>query len=168
MKALRNIGVSVCVALAAIGVGSPANAATDTDTFTVSITIQAECEIASVDDLTFGTHGVLSADVSAAADLNIQCTDTTAYRILLNEGETTGATIATRLMENAGQTAFVEYSLYQDNLHADLWGETIGVDTVDAVGDGTVETYTIYGLVPTQTTPAPTTYTDQITVTIDF
>jgi len=72
------------------------------------------------------------------------------------------------LMENVAQDTFVEYSLYQDSLHSTLWGDTLGNETVDATADGSVETYTIYGLVPAQTTPAPTTYTDQVTVTINF
>ncbi|MCE3520182.1 spore coat protein U domain-containing protein, partial [Escherichia coli] len=35
-------------------------------------------------------------------------------------------------------------------------------------GSGAAQPYTVYGRVPVQTTPAPGTYTDTITVTVTY
>jgi spore coat protein U-like protein len=39
---------------------------------------------------------------------------------------------------------------------------------VSATGNGADQTFTIYGRVPAQTTPAPGTYTDTVTVTVTY
>jgi spore coat protein U-like protein len=62
----------------------------------------------------------------------------------------------------------VVYSLYQGSCCATVWGETIGVDTMNAVADGTAQNYTVFGRVPVQPTPPPDTYSDTITVTMTF
>ena len=49
-----------------------------------------------------------------------------------------------------------------------MWGNTVGTDTQAATGTGAAQTYTIYGRIPPQTTPAPATYSDTITVTVTY
>jgi spore coat protein U-like protein len=49
-----------------------------------------------------------------------------------------------------------------------VWGITIGTDTVSATGNGAAQTHTVYGRVPAQTTPAPATYSDTVTVTVTY
>jgi spore coat protein U-like protein len=155
-----------CLAAALAMLSSAVYGATTTSTFQVQITIQANCTIVSAAALNFGTAGVLTANVDQMSTIQVQCTNTTPYNIGLDAGTGTGATVAVRKMINGANT--INYSLYRDSGHTTVWGNTIGTDTVSATGDGTPQSYTVYGRVPPQTTPAPATYTDTITVTVTY
>ena len=140
--------------------------ATTTTTFTVQITITASCTISSASTLNFGSQGVLTTNVDQTSTIQVQCTNTTPYNIGLNAGTATGATVTTRKMTSGGAT--INYSLYSDSGRTTNWGNTVGTDTVSSTGTGASQSFTVYGRVPAQTTPAPTTYTDTITVTVTY
>src|SRR5262249_38716376 len=139
---------------------------TTTTTFTSQITIAATCVINSASTLNFGTQGVLNTNVDQTSTIQVACTDTTPYNIGLDAGTGSGATVALRKMTSGGAT--VSYSIYRDSARTTVWGNTIGTDTVAATGNGTAQNYTVYGRVPAQTTPAPGTYTDTVTVTVTY
>ena len=80
----------------------PAPAATATTTFQVQITILDECQITSTNDLNFGAHGVLSANIDVSTTFNVQCTLDTPYSIGLDAGAGAGASIAARKMTGPG------------------------------------------------------------------
>lgn len=140
--------------------------ATDSDTFTSQIIIQADCQIVSTNTLDFGTQGVLIANVDTTATFDVQCTNTTAYNLQLNQGTTVGGTVATRKMINGAAT--IDYRMYRDASHTLNWGVTNGTNTITGTGNGAAQTITIYGRVPIQTTPAAGIYTDTVTVTVEF
>ena len=141
-------------------------ASTTTSTFTTQVTLIASCTINSASTLNFGSQGVLIANVDQTSTLQVQCTNTTPYNIGLDAGTGTGATVAVRKMTSGANT--VNYSLYSDSGRATVWGNTIGTNTVAATGNGASQSYTVYGRVTAQTTPAPATYTDTITVTVTY
>ncbi|GLS39217.1 spore coat protein U [Mesorhizobium tianshanense] len=145
----------------------PALAQTDTTQFNVQITISAECQINSATDLNFGSSGVIDTAVAASSAIAVQCTNGTDYDIGLDTGQGTGATVADRLMTGPNSET-VTYSLYTDTGHTDVWGDTIGTDTVAGTGTGAEQTYSVYGQVPTQDTPTAGTYADVITVTLTY
>lgn len=145
----------------------PALAATATGSFNVQIVIAAECLITSTALLDFGTDGVLNANVDATTTIGVQCTNTTPYTIGLDAGTGTGATIAARLMTGSGAPT-VTYSLYRDAARTQVWGTTVGTNTVAGTGNGSTQNHTVYGRVPAQSTPAPDTYNDMITVTVTY
>src|SRR5690349_10185722 len=95
---MRKVIPCIVVGLALVGGG--ADAATTTSTFTVDVTIQAQCLINSASNLTFGTQGVLIANVDATSTIVVQCTDTTTYDIGLDAGTGTGASVTTRKLTN--------------------------------------------------------------------
>ncbi len=164
-------GIRLALAIssaAALGLASTgARATTATSSFTVQVTIIASCTIVSTATLNFGgSVGVLTANVDVSTTLQVQCTNTTPYNIGLNAGTGTGATVAARLMTSGANT--ITYSLYKDSGHATVWGNTVGTDTQAATGNGAAQTYTVYGRIPPQTTPAPATYSDTITVTVTY
>ena len=78
----------------------------------------------------------------------------------------TGATVAVRKLTNGATT--VNYSLYSDPGRGTVWVNTIPMDTVAATGNRAAQGYPVYGRIPPQTTPAPATYTDTITVTVTY
>ena len=144
-----------------------ANAAVATASFQVKINIQASCAVVSAPDLDFGTAGALVSAVTATTVLSVQCTNTTPYNIGLDAGTGVGATVASRKLTGPS-SATINYSLYQSNAYSTVWGTTIGTDTVAATGTGAAQSFTIYGRVPAQTTPAPGLYVDTVTVTVTY
>ena len=144
----------------------PSLAATATSTFTTQVTIAASCTINSASTLNFGNQGVLIANVDQTSTLQVQCTNTTPYNVGLNAGTGTGATTVVRKMTSGANT--VNYALYSDSARTTVWGNTIGTDTVLATGSGASQSYTVYGRVPPQTTPAPGTYSDTVTMTVTY
>jgi spore coat protein U-like protein len=74
--------------------------------------------------------------------------------------------VATRKLTNGSTT--INYSLYTASNHSTVWGNTVSTDTVSATGNGAPQSYTVYGRIPAQTTPAPNAYSDTITVTVTY
>jgi spore coat protein U-like protein len=153
---------SCCALLGAAG----AQAATVTGTFSVSMTINASCVLSSSSGIAFGATGVLSSNTDATGTLGVQCTSSTPYTVSLDAGGGTGATTATRKLTSGGST--INYVLYRDSARTLTWGNTIGTDTVAGTGNGAVQTLTVYGRVPSQTTPAAGAYSDTVNVTITY
>jgi spore coat protein U-like protein len=137
-----------------------------TSTFQVQVTVQASCTIVSSPTVDFGTQGAFTANVDQASIIQVQCTNTTPYDIGLNAGTGSGATVAVRKMTSGGAT--VNYSLYTNNARTTVWGNTIGTNTVSSTGSGNAQNVTVFGRVPSQTTPAPATYTDTIVATVTY
>lgn len=165
------MGQSMCwrtaaaIAIFSMAVPLNAEAATAVGNFQVQINIQAACIVVSATDLNFGNVGVLSANIDATSTISVQCTNTTPYTIGLNQG-LHGASVTTRQMSGTGGQ--INYSLFRDASRTLNWGSTIGTDTVAGTGNGATQTYTVFGRVPAQTTPAPALYTDTITVTVTY
>jgi len=153
---------AACLLLSASG----SFATTTTSTFTVQITLAATCVINSTSTLDFGSQGVLTANVDQTSTIQVQCTNTTPYNVGLDAGTGTGATVAVRKLTSGGAT--VNYTIYSDSGRTTVWGNTVATDTVAATGNGAAQSYTVYGRVPAQTTPAPGTYTDTVTVTVTY
>jgi spore coat protein U-like protein len=145
----------------------PVLAQTSTTQFNVQITITSECVVNSATDLDFGATGVIDAVLNADSEIAVQCTNLTPYNIGLDAGSGASATVADRLMTGPASET-VAYSLFSDAAHADVWGDTIGTDTVPGTGTGAQQIYPVYGRVPVQATPQPGAYTDTITVTLTY
>ena len=161
---LRMKGILAATCL--VSCAAPSLAATTTSTFGVQIAIAASCTINSASTLNFGSQGVLIANVDQSSTLAVQCTNTTPYNIGLDAGTGSGATVAARKMTSGANA--VTYSLYTDAGRTTVWGNTVGTDTVAATGSGSSQSYTVYGRVAPQATPAPGSYSDTITVTVTY
>lgn len=155
------------LAFAALSIPGAVQAATQvTQTFQVTLTITAACAINSASALNFGSSGMLVANIDQSSTISVQCTNSTPYTVGLDPGVGTGASVTSRKMTNGVGT--VAYSLYSDAGRSMNWGQTPGTDTVAGTGNGAAQTLTVYGRVPPQTTPAPATYSDTITVTLTY
>jgi spore coat protein U-like protein len=154
------------MAFGAIVISGSAFAATTTTTFTVQMTITASCIINSAGTLDFGASGVLASATNASSTIQVQCSNTTPYNVGLDAGAASGATVTTRKMTNASNA--ISYSLYSNAGMTTNWGNTVGTDTVAGTGNGSSQSFTVFGQVPAQTTPAPATYTDTVTVTVTY
>jgi spore coat protein U-like protein len=137
-----------------------------TTTFTAQIAIAAACAIDSASSLNFGTQGMLAANVDQSSTIQVTCTNTTPYTIGLDAGRGSGATVAARKLTSGGNT--VSYALYADAAHTTIWGNTPSSDTVAGTGNGSAQSFTVYGRVPPQGAPVPGNYSDTITVTVMY
>lgn len=134
--------------------------------FTVSATVTNNCNIGAT-GLSFGTAGVLGAGIDALGSLSVICTNGDAWRISLNGGGS--GNVAARSMQRQGGGGSVGYQLYTDATHSVPWGDgSAGTSRVTNTGSGLSQIVTVYGRVPPQSTPAPGSYSDTITATIEF
>jgi len=151
-----------------LGLSTSANAATANTTFSVTATVQATCSI-SATGLSFGTYTGAVNNVSST--ITVTCTNTTPYRVGLDAGLATGATVTTRKMNGSGLAAgqTLSYSLSQDSGHTTNWGNTPGTDTPASVnGNGSAQTSTVYGQIPANQFVTPGSYSDTITATVNY
>ncbi len=157
-NSVGKLGLSV--ALGVMVAGFSVNAATVNDTFDSTIILQDDCDIVTLNDLDFGTHGLITANIDSSSTLSVQCTIGTTYDIGLNFGVN-----GFRRMATGGNTIF--YDLYQDASRT-TWWDPFPFGAVGGTGTGSPQPYTIYGRVFNQATPPNGTYTDTITVTVTF
>lgn len=148
---------STCSALASAG-----GTKTASGTLSISATVANQCG-ASATNMNFGTASLLTATLSATAQISVTCNGTIPVTIALDNGATgTGPT--NRLMTSGSHS--VQYGIYQDNSHSQPWGGTAGVNTESATGP--TATVTAYGSVPAQSSPAPGSYADIVGVTVTY
>jgi len=149
---------------------APAAAATATSNLHVTITITSECLLGTVTDVNFGTHGVLSSDVTAQGSISVQCTNGQTYTLALDKGAGAGAdanTVDSRFMTLASGTDTIAYGLYKDSALTQQWGDT-GGNLFSGTGTGAAVAIPVYGKVPSQTTPSAGTYNDTVVVTLTY
>ncbi|MGA2045010.1 MAG: spore coat U domain-containing protein [Roseiarcus sp.] len=143
-----------------------ANASTAVGNLAVTMTIASTCTVSTSGVLAFGSVGLLTTAVSATGSFGVTCTNTTPYNVGLNQGAN-GGTVTTRQMKGSTTAALVNYSIFSNVAATTNWGNTTG-SWVAGVGTGSSQTMNVYGVVPVQATPAPDTYTDTVTITINY
>jgi spore coat protein U-like protein len=134
--------------------------------FTVNASVINDCNISATNLAFLPNAGPLSSAISATGTIGVQCTNGDAYNVSLSSGA--NGTIANRKMKSAAGNV-VSYQLYLDMGHTMLWGDgSAGSVMGFGTGTGATQSLTVYGLVPAQTTPAPGSYSDTVTATINF
>lgn len=165
-RSLKNVhakGAVRMLAFVALAMPGVLQAATSNSSMPVSATVQATCSI-TASPLAFGTYS--SAQLDAATTLAVNCTNTTSYNVGLDAGGGTGATVAQRKMVNGAQT--LNYTVYSDTGRANVWGATVGTNTVAGTGTGAVQTLNVYGRIAAGQAPTPGSYVDTLTATITY
>ena len=166
----QRAAVATAIAFAGIGFSAQTHAAQGTSTFGVSATVTASCVITGT-SVALGSFDVLSgSNVDATGTLTATCTNGSAYTVGLNAGLGALATVSTRKMTHAVDgTKTLNYSLSTVSSGGVNWDDIGGATVASGTGNGTGQTITVYGRVPTgQTTPIVGAYSDTITATIDF
>lgn len=135
-------------------------------TFNVSVTLVASC-VVTTSNVTFPTSGIIKNAIDATGSMYVTCTASTPYNVGLSAGIGAGATVAARKMTGPGG-ATLTYSLYRNSSRDIVWGTTIGSNTAYGYGNGSQQSYLIYGRVPVQITPAPGLYSDTVIVTVTY
>lgn len=132
--------------------------------FNVTTIVSPNCLVAT-QNVDFGNKGVLDQNADATGAVSVTCTPGNAYTIGLGNGQS-GTSPTARRMTLGAQG--VTYGLYRDQARSQPWGNTIGSNTVAGTGAGMAQNITVYGRVPSQTTPSPGTYTDTVVVTVTY
>jgi spore coat protein U-like protein len=161
-------GAQTSIAYAYSTVGTCATIGTahaTTAPFTVTATNATNCSV-SASPLNFGTTGVLRTALDGMSSITVTCTNAAPYTVALDGGLSGATNPAQRKMSQASVT--ITYGLYQNSSHTLPWGGSIGVDTMAGTGTGLAQTFTVYGRVPAQNTPAPGTYADTVVLTISY
>ncbi len=134
--------------------------------FTVSANVAARCLIRTATDLAFGSvPGILAANVDQTSLVTLNCTNTTAWKMGLDNG--INASGNTRRMTD-GSGNYVNYELYRDSARTQRWGNTVNVDTTAGAGTGIDQGVTVYGRVPAPQNATPGNYSDTVTVTVSY
>lgn len=166
MHWLRHITLIAAASLPVLS-GGPAAADTDQTTFDVTATVIDSCDV-TAQDLDFGDYDPVSgAALDAATTLSVTCTFGADYDVGLSAGLGAGATYAARKMTNGG-TDTLTYALYRDAGRSQIWGETIGSNTVSGTGTGAAQSIDVYGRAPIAQTAPADDYDDTITVTVTY
>ncbi|MRX08164.1 fimbrial major subunit CsuA/B family protein [Pseudoduganella sp. FT25W] len=133
--------------------------------FQVRATVINDCNI-NVGNLAFPNSSLLTSAVRTTANLAVQCSNNTAYRIAFSGGS--NGTVSARKMLNAASMEVINYQLSSSLDGPSLGDGTASTVIVSGTGDGTTRSQTLFGLVPSQTTPSPGDYKDTITATVQF
>lgn len=155
--------------IALVSLSSASFAATTTANFNVTATVVGACYISNtIADLAFGNIDVLDTNpVDSTTTFDVTCTSGDAYNIGLNGGQNNDG--GQNRMKLTTGNHYLNYNLYSDSNRTTAWGDTIGTNTVSATGDGSAQSYTVYGQVPAnQNSLVRGSYTDTVQVTVTY
>lgn len=132
--------------------------------FDVSGSVAAICSV-SAGTLGFGAYSGTS--VNATAAVSVSCTSGAPYQIAMGGGSNQSGS-ARRMAGPASN--FLTYQLYSDSARVTLWGD--GSAQLGArhggTGSGSAQSLTVYGRIPAGQSPAAGSYSDSVTVTIEY
>lgn len=124
----------------------------------------AGCTV-STSGLNFGNYDVFSPlNDDITATINVNCPSDTAYSIWLSSGS---GTFSSRTLTNGAH--LLGYNLYLDPTHLTIWGDgSAGTGTFSGTGTGANVATPVYGRIPAEQNPWVGSYTDVITITVNF
>jgi spore coat protein U-like protein len=171
--ALIKSALCLCVVAAMTNAGA-ALANTVNGTLSVQMQITASCTIGT-SSLTFASTAgtsLLASQVTQTGSISVTCTNSNPYSIGLDNGA--NASSGQRRMANGSN--YISYNLYTDSGHTYPWttGATNSTCTTTSdcalgIGNGTAQTVSVYGVVPTVTVaPTSGTYSDNVTITVTY
>jgi spore coat protein U-like protein len=133
---------------------------------TVRFEVAGTCQL-SVDNLIFGVYDPRAAQpLTGETTVKVHCNAGMSFSLAMDAGRGAGALTTRRRM--TGPAATLDYGLYRDASHTQVWGDATGQNTLVGRGTGKPQEFRAYGAVlPLQRVPAGT-YSDVVTVRILF
>jgi spore coat protein U-like protein len=181
---MKKVILALTVAAFGLAFSGTANAVftkTATATMNIDATITASCSV-SATSLSFGTYDG-TAPAYSTSTISVTCSPDVPYRVDIDKGGATplGGDVSTREARNPTNTNTLMYWLYKTNSHlpADEWGDngatycttcTTTITGLSGTGNGTPQPLTVYGEADGSATALPVadTYTDTVTVTVNY
>ena len=144
-----------------------------TASLTVSATVSSSCVVNSVTAINFGMIDPGSASVQnriASGSVSITCPSGNPYRVYIPVAA--GTTNTTRRMSLGDNTKYISYGLFTDSAGNLPWPTELA-SAVSRVGTGNEVRIAVVGKITGITVPQgsslePGTYSDTVTVTVDF
>jgi len=147
-------------------IAQPATAQT-LGTMAATADVTANCQVNSSGIVFGGTNVIDGAAHTMTGAVNVMCTTDTAWTATANAGLGTDATITNRKMQSGGNS--LNYSLFTDTAGTTLWGDGTTGSTIGGTGTGQFVATDITGVIPANQTTVPAgTYTDTVTVTVNY
>lgn len=135
--------------------------------FQVSANVINDCTI-NVGSLAFPNSSLLTSAVRTTATLSTRCSLNTAYKVTFGAGSTIGNTMAVRKMVGGPSSELVSYRISNTLDGTSLGDGSGGTVFMGGTGTGSTQNQTVFGLVPSQTTPSPGDYKDTVVATVWF
>ncbi|HET7773262.1 MAG TPA: spore coat U domain-containing protein [Burkholderiaceae bacterium] len=140
----------------------------------VTSSVAKNCAV-SATPLAFGVYDPSSVTpLDRSSTISVRCTRTTPFTVTLNTGGT-GGTYASRVMRDTATPTpnTLNYNLFTTAARNTVWGDGSGTTatvggTGAAMASGNAVSLTVFGRIPVQVTAAPSSYSDSITVTINY
>ena len=128
----------------------------------------SSCQIQALTGVAFGNFNPLAGiPDSSTGNVTVYCQGNKTIVISLSTGQST--TYAPRFMVSPTTATHLNYNLYTDAGHTQIWGNgTNGTLPVTQNLQNSSVTEIIYGMVPSQPTVVPGLYSDTITLTVTF
>jgi spore coat protein U-like protein len=122
----------------------------------------AQCSL-SAQGVNFGSYDVFNnVGLDSTGNIGVTCDISTAYSLSLSPG---GGPYASRSMADGPN--LLNYNLYTDAARAVIWGDGTGGTGVVS-GSGTTANHTVYGRISARQNVSLGSYSDSITVTVNF
>jgi len=166
MKKLCGRSILLAAAMLAV-LAAPCRAGSASDQFNVTATVLDNCAV-SAGDLAFGNYSASSGTATTASSaIQVTCTAALAYTIALDGGATASDVAARAMSDGASHT--LNYGLYTSSGYSTVWGDgTGGTSTVAGTGSGSAQSVTVYGRIPAAQFVAAGSYSDLVTVTVNY
>ena len=152
-----------------LAVAGAAQAESKNASFTVSATVAKACTI-DANNMNMGTWSG-TGNLDGTTTVTVKCTNGTSYNVALDNG-TNGTSTADRKLGDGAER--LSYNLFRDSGRTQVWGSTIGTDTVPGSGTGmataNARSIDVFARIAQADLLAakPGTYTDSVTATITY
>ena len=134
----------------------------------VTLEVVHTCHVTAT-DLNFGAIVSNSATpVLGQATIEMTCGAGASAEIALDAGTSPGNNTSRRQMLNEAGRSRLDYDLFQDAGRTVHWGDRSGRDTLEVLFEGALRTVPIYGQIPSGQRAVEGSYSDMITVTVNY
>ena len=169
MKIIRKINLALVMATISSSVLAAAAPISTTGNFQTSATLSASCDV-KVNLLSFGTIAPTTADVDISSTMTVRCSKGV-YGSIGMTGGNSGTSSDRYMVGSAGNTEQLRYNVFGPSYGIDEyhgWGAAGSSVYEDFQADGNDQVVTITGRVYGNQYVKPDTYTDSLTVSIEY
>ncbi len=118
----------------------------------------------------FGSYDIFaSAPLDTTGNINVICDPSIVYTVKLDAGQNANGSYQPRKMRSSAGGSALNYNLYLDSAYTQVWGDGTGATfTRSGIGTGGIDHFPIYGQVPARQNVTPDTYSDSVTVLVEW
>jgi spore coat protein U-like protein len=141
-------------------------AGTATSTLIVQAQVAPKCTLGTAPTMNFGTYVQEAGNLTASADILLDCPNGTAVTIGLDQ-----LSGGVRNMVGPAPTDLLQYNLYKDGARTQVWDNVGGGLYSYNYAAAGVQTHTVYGTIPDNAANklvAPGAYTQTIAITVTW